>query len=309
MNYYDLAFKEQTLFELLEAPSKTEAEKVLKLALRDIIDEIEITKGEFTRKRLNELFALIASEISPAYKQLLEDLQQDAIEASAITYGAYIGAALPKSTIEEIVNQNRLIQGYQFKDLIKATSDNHVRQLKRVIGKGVAKGKPSHVIVKELREKDKKLIKSRLNSAVFTYISESRAITRHKAYNELGINCFEYVATLDGNTTEYCREHDGRKYHKPIKEIQGEINIHFHCRSVFIPCVDTKHKRASQFGEVDGNTTYGEWFKLQDEAFQKKVLGKKKFEAYKKGKYIVGGLSDVKGKELSFKEIKDTLAK
>jgi len=309
MNYYDLAFKEQTLFELLEAPSKTDIEKTLKLALHNIIDEIELTNDNFTRKRLNELFALIVSEISPAYKQLFDDLQQDAVEASAIAYSAYLGATLPKSTIEEIVNQNRLIQGYQFKDLIKATSDNHIRQLKRIVGAGVAQGKPSHEIIKDLRFKDSKLICHQLNNVVYTYISESRATTRHKAYKELNIDCFEYVATLDSRTSEYCRNHDGRKYHKSIEEIQGEINVHFHCRSVFIPCVDTKHKRASQFGEVDGSTTYGEWFKLQDEAFQKKVLGKKKFEAYKKGKYKVGGLSDVKGKELSLKDIKDTLAK
>ena len=80
MEYLNLAFREQTLFELYKSKSKSEVEEILKLALMKINDEILKTNGKFTKKRLNVLFAKIAAEISPAYNALLEKLPNESAE-------------------------------------------------------------------------------------------------------------------------------------------------------------------------------------------------------------------------------------
>ena len=98
-----------------------------------------------------------------------------------------------------------------------------------------------------------------------------------------------------------------RSFECTLNERQESFNVHFHCRSVFAPINEEIGKRASTFGEVDGNITYGKWFGMQDANFQRTTLGNKKYKAYKDGSYKIGGLTDVRGKNLSLNTIENTL--
>jgi hypothetical protein len=46
--------------------------------------------------------------------------------------------------------------------------------------------------------------------------------------------------------------------------------------------------RASFNGQVPGDITYRDWFQLQDEAFQRKVLGPTRFTLWKAGQVKLG---------------------
>jgi SPP1 gp7 family putative phage head morphogenesis protein len=218
---------------------------------------------------------------------------------------------VPTKVIDEITKSTRLIQGYEAKELFKVTSDNHARQLKVLVGAGVAQGMPASKIIQNIKQKSTKLTKGQLKTSVFTSITEARAVTRHDSYKKLEslgvVKGYEYVSTLDSRTSEYCRDHDGRKYYKEIDEIASEINVHFNCRSVFKPISSKETTRASIDGPVPANETYSEWFKRQPEDFQKTTLGSKKFKAYKSGAYKIGGLPDVRGTSLSLEKINETL--
>jgi len=162
--------------------------------------------------------------------------------------------------------------------------------------------------------KNSKLRKAQFKNAIFTTITESRAVSRHDSYEKLErsgvIEGYEYVAALDSRTTEYCRDHDGKIYRKPIEEIQKLINVHFHCRSMFVPITKTAEKgtRASQFGPVP-DESYSKWFDRQNESFQRKTLGTKKFKLFKAGDYKIGGVVDATHKVLTLVAIKETLQK
>jgi len=314
---YDRNLQESTLFELFESEAYSDTIKALKLAQAQIVAKLLTVKdGTWTKKRLTRIKKLIDKEIAASYAGTLKTLQAELPGIAEVTSKNVLLTKfdkVPEKTIATITASTFNVQGYSAKELFKTMSDNHARQLRVIVGAGVAQGKSSQTIARQLQAKNSKLSKARLKNAIFTTVTEARAATRHESYKQLEklgvITGYQYVATLDGRTTEYCRDHDNRIYRKNIEEIQGEINTHFHCRSVFAPLTKSSNvsTRASQFGEVV-DESYGQWFKKQSDSFQKSVLGKKKFEAYKAGSYKIGGLPDVVGKTMNVAAISSVLA-
>ena len=134
----------------------------------------------------------------------------------------------------------------------------------------------------------------------------------YNAYTELEktgvIDYYEHVSVLDSSTSHTCQTRDNRKYYLSIDKINPSDRppIHFNCRSKLVPRTDlnkdNNNERASQFGSVK-DEPYPTWFKKQSPEFQKSVLGKSKFELYKKGTFEIKSLPDVYGKKLSLKQI------
>lgn len=316
---YDRNLQESTLFELFQSEALSDTLKALKLAQATITAEIlAIEDNTWTKKRLTKVQKMINTEIAAAYAGLLPNLQGELPGLVEITMKNVLltdFTSVPTKVISAITSKTFNVQGYDAQELFGTISENHARQLRVMVGAGVAQGKPSQKIVNDVMMKHSSLSKGQLRNAVFTTITEARAAARHESYSQMEklgvITGYQYVATLDGRTTEYCRDHDGRMYkNKSINEIASEINVHFHCRSVFAPVTATSshETRASMNGEIP-DETYGSWFSRQPDHFQRKVLGAKKYEAYKAGSYKIGGLPDVVGQTLTAASIAATLSK
>lgn len=314
---YDRNLQESTLFELFQSEAHSDTIKALKLAQTEIAAKILLIEDNtWTKKRLKRIQKLIDTEIAKSYSGLLPGLQAELPGIAEITAKNMLLTKfdkVPTKVISEITSGSFNVQGYEAKKLFGTISENHARQLRVLVGSGVAQGKPSKTIVNELMTKSSKLSKAQLKNAVFTTITEARAVSRHESYKKMEklgvITGYQYVATLDGRTTEYCRNHDNRIYRKGIDDISTEINVHFHCRSVFAPLTASSETdtRASMNGPVP-DESYGTWFSRQPEKFQKTVLGAKKFEAYQNGSYKIGGLPDVIGKTLTASAISSALS-
>ncbi len=99
------------------------------------------------------------------------------------------------------------------------------------------------------------------------YIYEQAAL---KAYEQCGIEKYEYLAALDGRTSEACRELDGKVFR--LKDAMPGKNyppMHPNCRSTTVASFDEKEevagKRLAKDGsgkyyEVPGDMTYKEWY-------------------------------------------------
>ena len=136
-NIYDLNLSMQTLLELYKSKGLTDTQINLKLALDKINQRILKTKGTWTRQKLNEVKKLISNEISNSYGGLFETMQDESVAIANISNGAILGSSLtsslPTFAINDLMNSNRDIQGYTFKELFKLTEDNHARQLRRLL--------------------------------------------------------------------------------------------------------------------------------------------------------------------------------
>ncbi len=128
----------------------------------------------------------------------------------------------------------------------------------------------------------------------------------------------QYMATLDGRTSDICASRDGKIYKMGS---EPPLPAHINCRSTYNPIIDgldiestrpyvsdtrTRKEREKDFraeaksrgvniktvrdewknkaiGQVSDKMNYQQWFDKQPAAFQKEKLGKTKYELYKKG--------------------------
>ena len=107
----------------------------------------------------------------------------------------------------------------------------------------------------------------------------SASVAQKDAFNELDVEEYEIVATLDSHTSEICQELDGQ--HFPMKDYQAGVTappFHVWCRSCTVPYFDddfSSGERAAR--DADGNTyyvpdnmTYKEWKKEYDDSHTRK---------------------------------------
>jgi len=134
-----------------------------------------------------------------------------------------------------------------------------------------------------------------------------------------------YVATLDGRTTLACINFDGKTF---LVGIGPMPPIHFNCRSIRIPFIDSLNlvnrpfvsatkgdlvglsvvqKRAKLrelTGTVPGNISYNEFLKRQSVSFQNDVLGVNRGKLFRKGKLSVDKFTDRKGVTLTLNQLR-----
>lgn len=180
---------------------------------------------------------------------------------------------------------NQLVQGVQDQINIGLVSGesvpNIVRRLVGTKAAGYADG-----IFNATRRHVEAVTRTSINHVV----THAREATY--AANESVVKAVQFVATLDGRTTETCAALDGKVF--PINE-GPRPPMHIRCRSTTVPItkswkelgLDVKEMKAgtreSMNGKVPAKTTYGQWLKKQPTAVQNQVLGKGKAQLFRKG--------------------------
>ena len=193
--------------------------------------------------------------------------------AYEIAKGSSIGhnlARIDKRKIEMVLKKPWAQDGAGFSGRIWTNKDKLVNTLHTELVQNIIRGENPY---KAAEAVSKKLDASKNQACTLVY-TETAAVTaaaQQDCFNELGVEEFEIVATLDSITSELCRKMDGK--HFPMKEYEVGVTVpplHCNCRSTTCPCFDDEFssggKRAAR-GE-DGKTyyvpaeiTYPEWKK------------------------------------------------
>lgn len=121
------------------------------------------------------------------------------------------------------------------------------------------------------------------------------------AYEEVGLDEYKYVATLDGRTSDVCRELDGKKFKLRDREVgKNYPPMHPHCRSTTVAVIDgfdmselQRRARDPETGEtykVPADMKYAEWYQKHVvdtgkewsvKAYQNRHRDLRQYEAYK----------------------------
>ena len=111
--------------------------------------------------------------------------------------------------------------------------------------------------------------KSQAGRLVMTEQAYFHSVAQQKAFEDLGVEEFEIVATLDSSTSEVCQEMDGK--HFPMSQYEAGVTappFHVWCRSVTVPYFDDNFTGERAARNADGETyyvpddmTYKEWKK------------------------------------------------
>lgn len=196
--------------------------------------------------------------------------------------------------LQKIISKPWAADGKTFSDRVwqsKTTMVNELhQQLTRTIIQGKAPDEAIRTLSKYVADKTKnaKYAAGRLVMTEQAFISSA---AQKDAFNDLDVEEFEIVATLDSHTSEICQNMDGQ--HFPMKDFEPGVTappFHVWCRSTTVPYFDDEWGRSGERaarGE-DGKTyyvpsdmTYSQW----KEAFVADSISeqtKKEFAKYEK---------------------------
>nr|DAM28924.1 MAG TPA: minor capsid protein [Bacteriophage sp.] len=163
--------------------------------------------------------------------------------------------------LQKIISKPWAADGKTFSDRVwqsKTTMVNELhQQLTRTIIQGKAPDEAIRTLSKYVADKTKnaKYAAGRLVMTEQAFISSA---AQKDAFNDLDVEEFEIVATLDSHTSEICQNMDGQ--HFPMKDFEPGVTappFHVWCRSTTVPYFDDEWsvgERAAR-GE-DGKTYY-----------------------------------------------------
>lgn len=182
-------------------------------------------------------------------------------------------AQVNPAILDKLLTKPWTSDNLNFSDRIWMAKDRMVQDLQQELVRTCVLGKSPDASIKRMsgfvdkKVKNAKMYASRL---IMTEQAAFHARSQQDAFNELDIEEFEIVATLDSHTSEICREMDGK--HFPMDEYKIGITappFHVYCRSVTAPYFNDEWsvgKRAARDENgktyyVPSDMTYPEWKK------------------------------------------------
>jgi SPP1 gp7 family putative phage head morphogenesis protein len=176
--------------------------------------------------------------------------------------------------LQKVISKPWAADGKTFSDRVWQSKTTMVNELHQQMTRTIIQGKAPDEAIKSMtkylqnKTKNAKYNAGRLVMTEQAFIS---SVAQKDAFNDLDVEEFEIVATLDSHTSDICREMDGK--HFPMKDFQPGVTappFHVWCRSTTVPYFDDEWGRSGERaarGE-DGKTyyvpadmTYPEWEK------------------------------------------------
>lgn len=176
--------------------------------------------------------------------------------------------------LQKVISKPWAADGKTFSDRVWQSKTIMVNELHQQMTRTIIQGKAPDEAIKSItkylqnKTKNAKYNAGRLVMTEQAFISSA---AQKDAFNDLDVEEFEIVATLDSHTSEICREMDGK--HFPMKDFELGVTappFHVWCRSTTVPYFDDEWSRSGERaarGE-DGKTycvpadmTYPEWEK------------------------------------------------
>ncbi len=172
--------------------------------------------------------------------------------------------------VEQIL-QTRWI-GKNYSERIWGNTDILADKLSIILGGAVASGQSSAKTIREMQQAfgvskyyAERLIRTETNH----FNNEAEA----EAYNELGVEKYVFMATLDSRTSAICQDHDNKIY--DLKDKAVGINyppLHANCRSTvraylgkdYEPIKRRARNPETGKNEIIDNMSYDEWAKLKN---------------------------------------------
>ncbi len=205
--------------------------------------------------------ALLGTALRQVYKEGYYGVMDDT--AKGLNFGINF-AMLNDDAIDEAINVKW--HGARFSERIWKNTDRLAVEAQKLVTKALMSGESLDKTARKLSEKFE-VEKYNAVTLVRTETTHIHAMADLKAYEELEIEEYKYLATLDYVTCEKCQAHDGMIY--KLSEAREGVNyptMHPRCR-----CTTTMNMDYSKRGArnpitgkselVDGNVTYSEWVK------------------------------------------------
>jgi SPP1 gp7 family putative phage head morphogenesis protein len=178
--------------------------------------------------------------------------------AYEIQKGISIGwdiAAVDNRTLERLISKPWSTDGKNFSERIWSNKANLINEVQTQLTQTIMLGKSPDDAIKAIAKK-MGTSKNQAGRLVMTESAYFSSQSQKDCFNELDVEQFEIVATLDSHTSEICQQMDGQVF--PMKDFEPGVTappFHPWCRSTTVPYFDDNFTERAAKG-ADGKTYY-----------------------------------------------------
>ena len=303
---------------------------------RKALQSVNFSSRAKASRNIEEIKATLSEWFSSLNTELPAIFEQSAIALAVYEAGytvALMGETL-KTDGEKLYQKAKKVpfSGGQLVDyLFSDIAANLRKKVEYVIRDGFSQGQTNQQIInrikgrKSLDYKDGLLQSERyvIERQVRTARSHVSNTSYLQTYEALGFTHIKFVSVLDGRSSFTCANLDQTMWKIDDPKIRRPP-LHPNCRSTLIgvdadgnlggvrPFVADERKiknipkdeRDGIIGQVEANTKFSDWFKDQDDDFQRNWLGSTRFELYKKSDFPIDKFVDPIGQKYTLDELK-----
>lgn len=208
------------------------------------ISKLEALKIQ-TRQSLEVMFSKQMGTVTGAMGDIFESGYYHT--AYELQKGFNIGwdiAGLDQSQIEKVLSKPWAVDGKNFSERIWTNKEKLISELHGELTQNIMLGADPQKAIDSLA---KKMNTSKQNAGRLIMTEEAyfSSAAQRDCFNELDVEQYEIVATLDSHTSDICRSLDGK--HFPMKDFQAGVTappFHVYCRSTTVPYFD------EDFGDI-----------------------------------------------------------
>lgn len=316
--YYRYAEDNELDYDLANKLLTGDEYKSFRMGLEEYMDLIDSPEIQLelntlsTRSRishLEETFFNIQKQIDKAYiyqHEAVESLMKESLQTNyhrvifdiGVATGETVIKDFHRLTIGEIVKEfERPWSGKNFSERIWKNRAKLKDALEEEIVKMAISGADCTQAIESVA---KKMDVSKRAAATLVHTEQAyfSSLGTLKAYNEMGVDKYIYIATLDLRTSDICRDLDHEVF--SIKDAQAGVNyppMHPRCRSTTAPytgALEGTRTARDMFNnevKVDKSLNYKEWHKkyvesdskylIEEKKWNNRHSDKKQFEKYK----------------------------
>ena len=168
---------------------------------------------------------------------------------------------IDEKKLDKLLSKPWTVDNKTFSDRVWNSKTKMVNELHQQLTRTCILGKAPDEAIKEMTKfVDKRFDNARVQAGrlVMTEQAYFHSVAQKDAFNDLDVEEYEIVATLDSHTSTICQDLDGT--HRPMSEYEPGVTappFHVWCRSVTVPYFNDEFsigERAAR--DEDGNTYY-----------------------------------------------------
>lgn len=185
--------------------------------------------------------------------------------AYELQHGFNIGfdiSAVDQSYLEKVLAKPWAVDGYNFSDRIWTNKSKLISELHGELSRGIMTGSDPQKAIDAIAAK-MNTSKSNAGRLVMTEEAYFSSAAQKKCFDDLDVEKYEIVATLDSHTSDICQSLDGQIF--SMKDFEAGVTappFHPNCRSTTAPAFDEDF---GQIGERAARDENGETYYVPDD--------------------------------------------
>lgn len=275
------------------------------------------------QERIDEYGSMLEKELIPEYQQLAVDESKFGVRLLSELPPVALDVLTPATATIRAAVTARPFQGRLLREWVGEHSAAVRYRLRGAIRMGVTQGETIDQIVRRVRgtkansyrdgvmEVNRRGAESMVRTAVSHTVNAARAAT-YEANSDI-VKGVQWVATLDGRTSQTCISLDGKVF--PLSS-GPRPPAHINCRSSTIPVLKSwkeleialpeapEGTRASMDGQVAAGLRYADWLSRKPAAFQDDVLGRTRAALWRRGELPMEKFTDYSGRAYTIDELR-----